>query len=80
MFIPESRVPTSLQATTELLSNKVPNMLTEHNETIKFIYSEKATKFFEIHQLFDWQYIGQVIVGDFVKLYGLLRIFELYLK
>ena len=41
-------LPTSLQATTALLSNKVPNMLTEHNETIKFIYSEKATKFFEI--------------------------------
>ena len=39
---------TSLQATTALLSNKVPNMLTEHNETIKFIYSENATKFFEI--------------------------------
>ena len=27
-------LPTSLQATTALLSNKVPNMLTEHDETI----------------------------------------------
>ena len=39
-------LPTSLQATTALLSNKVPNMLTEHDdETMKLIYFEKSTKF-----------------------------------
>ena len=46
---------------------------------IKFIYSEKATKFCEISpQLFDWQYIGQIIGGDFAKFCGHLRIYELY--
>ena len=35
---------------------------------IKFIYSEN------FHQLFDWQYIGQIIGGDFAKFSGLLRI------
>ena len=43
---------------------------------VKFIYSEKATKFCEI-QLFDWQYIGQIMGGDFAKFCGLLRIYEL---
>ena len=32
-----------------------------------------------LHQLFDWQYIGQIIGGDFAKSCGLLRIYELYL-
>ena len=31
-----------------------------------------------IHQIFDWQYIGQIIGGDFAKFCGLLRIYELY--
>ena len=31
-----------------------------------------------LHQLFDWQYIGQIISGDFAKFCGLLRIYELY--
>ena len=45
---------------------------------LKFIYSEKATKFWEIsNQLFDWQYIGQIIGGDFARFCGLLRIYEL---
>ena len=30
-----------------------------------------------LHQLFDWQYIGQIIGGDFAKLCGLLRTYEL---
>ena len=30
-----------------------------------------------LHQLFDWQYIGQIIGEDFAKLCGLLRIYEL---
>ena len=44
------------------------------------MYSEKATKFCEIfsNYIFDWQYIGQIIGGDFAKFYGLLRIYELY--
>ena len=31
-----------------------------------------------LHQLFDWQYIGQIIGGDFAKFFGLFRIYELY--
>ena len=31
-----------------------------------------------LHQLFDWQHIGQLIGGDFAKFCGLLRIYELY--
>ena len=31
-----------------------------------------------LHQLFDWQYIGQIIGGVFAKLCGLLRIYELW--
>ena len=31
-----------------------------------------------LHQLFDWQYIGQIIGGDFAKFSGPLRIYELY--
>jgi hypothetical protein len=32
-----------------------------------------------LHQLFDWQYIGQTSGGDFAKFCGLLRIYELYM-
>ena len=31
-----------------------------------------------LYQLFDWQYIGQIIGGDFPKFCGLLKIYELY--
>ena len=31
-----------------------------------------------LQQLFDWQYIGQIIGGDFANFCGLLRIHELY--
>ena len=31
-----------------------------------------------LYQLFDWQYIGQIIGGDFAKFCGLLRVYELY--
>ena len=31
-----------------------------------------------LHQLFDWQYIGQVIGGYFAKFCGRLLIYELY--
>ena len=30
-----------------------------------------------LHQLFDWQYIGRIIGGDFAKFCGLLRLYEL---
>jgi hypothetical protein len=45
------------------------------NAYIKFIYSEKATKFCEIstNYLTGSTYIG----GDFAKNFGLLRIYEL---
>jgi hypothetical protein len=31
-----------------------------------------------LHQLFDWQYIGQIIGGDISKFCGLLRVYDLY--
>ena len=45
------------------------------NGRTKDIY--KGT-FICIQTLFDWQYIGQIIGGDFAKFCGLLRIYELY--
>ena len=30
-----------------------------------------------LHQLFDWQYTGQIVGGRFSKFCGLLRIYEL---
>ena len=49
---------------------------------LKFIYSEKATKFCEIStvNLTVTTYIGQIYGGDFTKNCGLLRIYELYLN
>ena len=49
---------------------------------LKFIYSEKATKFCEIStlDLTVTKYIGQIYGGDFAKIRGLLRIYELYKK
>ena len=46
---------------------------------IKFIYSEKTTKFFEMSTE-DLSYIcsnAQIYDGDFAKFCGLLRIYEL---
>ena len=34
----------------------------------------------DLHQLYDWQYIGQIIGGDFTKFCGLLRIYKLYFQ
>ena len=31
-----------------------------------------------LHQSFYWQYVGQIIGGDFAKFCGLLRIYKLY--
>ena len=33
-----------------------------------------------LHQLFDWQNIGQIIGGDFAKFCGVLRIYEHYVS
>ena len=48
---------------------------------VKFIYSEKTTKFCEIsaNYLTGSTYIGQIIGGDFANFCGLLRIYELYI-
>ena len=46
---------------------------------IKFIYPEKARKILRnLHLNFDWHCIGQKYGGDFAKVFGLLRIYELY--
>ena len=46
---------------------------------LKFVYSEKATKFLRnLHRRFDHYYIRQIYGGDFGKICGLLRIYELY--
>ena len=42
----------------------------------KFIYSEKAKKFYEISTV-DLTVTGQIYVGDFAKFCGLLSIYEL---
>ena len=50
-------------------------------QTISFkvhIFCEGHKILRNLHQLFDWQYIGQIIGGDFAKLWGLLRICKLY--
>ena len=44
------------------------------------IFWEGHTILRNLGQLFDWQYIGQKIGGDFAKLCGLLKIYELYYK
>ena len=46
---------------------------------VKFIYSEKATNFWEIYtvDLTVTMCIGQIYGGDFAKICGLLRIYEL---
>ena len=41
------------------------------------IFWEGHKILWNLHQLFDWQYIGQIIGGDFAKFCGLLRIYEL---
>ena len=45
---------------------------------VRFIYSEKATKFLQnLHLRFDWHYIEQIYGGDFSNFCGLLRKYEL---
>ena len=48
-------------------------------EKVKFIYSKKATNFFEIFPV-DLSYVcsaSQIYGGDFAKFCGLLKIYEL---
>ena len=48
------------------------------SDALKFIFSEKATKFWKnLYRRFDRYNIGQINSGDFAKICGLLRIFEL---
>ena len=61
--------------------DKIPRTIFQFS-VLKFIYSEKATKFYEISTNY-LSYIytaSQIIGGDFAKFCGLLRIYELYLK
>ena len=44
------------------------------------IYREGHKMLRNIHLIFDWHYIGQMIHGYFAKICGLLRIYELYKK
>ena len=39
------------------------------------IFSEGHKILRNLHQLYDWQYIEQIIGGDFAKFCGLLRIY-----
>ena len=55
------------------------------SDYISVIFVDKVHIFWKGHkilqnpqQLFDWQYIGQIIGGDFAKFCGLPRIYELY--
>ena len=46
---------------------------------VKFIYSEKATKFCKISTVdLTVTTLGQIYGGDFAKICGLFRIYELY--
>ena len=46
---------------------------------LKFIYSEKATKFWRnLHRRFVLCSASQIYGGDFAKFCGLLRIYKLY--
>ena len=52
----------------------------DYANVVKFIYSEKATKFCEISTV-DLSYVcsaSQIYGGDFAKFCGLLRMYELY--
>ena len=51
--------------------------MTDVGKTILYILS-RPQNLQNLRQLFDWQYIGQIIGGDFAKFCGLLRIYELY--
>ena len=67
----------SLQTLGIILENKASRKL-----NLKFIYSEKATKFCEIStvDLTVTTYTEQIYGEDFTKFCGLLKIFELYQK
>ena len=67
---------------TKFYEDKILEKLKVLDEMLKFIYSEKATKFCEI-SIVDLTvtiayYIGQIYGGDFAKICGLLRVYELY--
>ena len=52
----------------------------KNSQPVKFIYSEKATKFCEISTLplTVYKYCSQKLIEDFAKFCGLLRIYKFY--
>ena len=62
-------------------SRGVFRILTWRSLSIKvhiFLEGHKILR--NLHQIFDWHYIGQILGGDFAKVCGLLRIYELKKK
>ena len=72
-------IPFSIK-NTYIYSSKETSTRTANHCIVKFIYSEKATKFSEISTV-DLSYVSsasQIYGGDFARFGGLLRIYELY--
>ena len=78
----QSRVLSWNRLIKERLKTKVicnTSVLYSSLEILKLIYSEKATKFLRnLHQLFVLCTASQIILGDFAKFCGLLRIYQFY--
>ena len=72
--------PTKLNKELFLTAKNLSVELMKRVVKVKFIYSEKATNFYEISTA-DLSHVssnGQIYGGDFAKFCGLLRIYELY--
>ena len=71
-----------LSQTICLVSHNADHSAVGHKSQFKVvkvhIFWEGHTILRNLGQLFDWQYIGQKIGGDFAKFCGLLKIYELY--
>ena len=68
--------PLSRSCAFSVLRTGCPNPNCMNNKVHIFLEGHKILR--NLHQLFDWQYIGQIIGGEFAKLCGLLRVYELY--
>ena len=53
------------------------NLISDHTYIKVYIFWEGHKILRNIHQLFKWPYIGQIIGGDFANFCGFLRIYEL---
>ena len=60
-----------------VFGNGVKNIQAAAYNGVRTVFWEGHTILRNLNQLFDWQYIGQIIGGDFAKFCGLLRIYEL---